>query len=66
MIPKDHPRYHSLVRRENIANIEAKFNENEFLTALDMVKASKEKATSINSELTEVIAKYKSNVKGRK
>lgn len=50
----------------NLANIEAKFNEKEYLTALDMVKASKEKATSINTELTEVIAKYKANVKGRK
>lgn len=49
-----------------LTNAETKFNANEYLTALDMVKASKEKATSINSELTEVIAKYKSNVKGRK
>lgn len=49
-----------------LVNAETKFNENEYLTALDMVKASKEKATLINSELTEVIAKYKSNVKGRK
>ncbi|HAF29451.1 MAG TPA: hypothetical protein DCG75_10430 [Bacteroidales bacterium] len=49
-----------------LTNAETKFSANEYLTALDMVKASKEKATSINTELTEVIAKYKSNVKGRK
>ncbi|MBN1598042.1 MAG: hypothetical protein JW894_07090 [Bacteroidales bacterium] len=38
----------------------------EYLTALDKAKAAKEKANSINAELTEVIAKYKANVKGKK
>lgn len=49
-----------------LTNVDLKFNESEYLTALDMVKASKEKATAINTELTEVIAKYKANIKGRR
>ncbi len=35
----------------------------EYLATLDKVNAAKEKATSINTELTDVIAKYKANVK---
>ncbi|MEE4257941.1 MAG: hypothetical protein V2I47_12950 [Bacteroidales bacterium] len=38
----------------------------DYIPALDKVKAAKEKAGMINTELSEVIAKYKSNVKGRK
>ena len=38
----------------------------EYLTSLDKAKAAKEKASSINTELTDVIAKYKANVKGRR
>lgn len=38
----------------------------EYLPTLDKVKAAKAKATSINTELQEVIAKYKVNVKNRK
>jgi hypothetical protein len=37
----------------------------EYLPSLDKAKAAKEKATAINTELSEVIAKYKSNVKRR-
>ena len=38
----------------------------EYFATLDKVNAAKEKANAINGELTEVIAKYKSNVKNRK
>lgn len=38
----------------------------EYFPALDKVKAAKDKAGMINTELSEVIAKYKSNVKARK
>lgn len=37
-----------------------------YVVALDKAKAAKEKAVSINSELSNVIAKYKANVKKRK
>ncbi|MFH0756796.1 MAG: hypothetical protein V2B15_05885 [Bacteroidota bacterium] len=50
--------------------IEASMNETgamlangDYLATLDKVNAAKEKATSINTELSEVIAKYKANVK---
>ena len=36
----------------------------DYLTTLEKVKTAKEKASSINTELTNVIAKYKANVKG--
>jgi len=38
----------------------------DYLATLDKAKAAKEKATSINTELSGVIAKYKANVKNRK
>ena len=38
----------------------------EYLGTLDKVTAAKAKAESINAELTQVIAKYKANVQGRK
>lgn len=37
----------------------------DFATVLDKTNAAKEKATAIQTELTEVIAKYKANVKKR-
>ncbi len=38
----------------------------DYIATLDKAKAAKEKASSINAELTEVIAKYKANVMKRK
>lgn len=42
------------------------FNAGDYLATLEKVNAAKEKATTINTELTDVIAKYKVNVKARK
>ncbi len=42
------------------------FNAGDYLATINKVKAAKEKATAINTELSEVIAKFKTNVKGRK
>ncbi|MBN1117172.1 MAG: hypothetical protein JXA77_08210 [Bacteroidales bacterium] len=42
------------------------FESGDFLATLDKAKAAKEKATAINAELTNVIAKYKTNVKGKR
>ena len=42
------------------------FETGDYLATLDKAKATKEKATAINTELTDVIAKYKTNVKNRK
>jgi hypothetical protein len=39
------------------------FETGNYLATLDKVKAAKEKATAINTELTDVIAKYKASVK---
>ncbi len=39
------------------------FETGDYLATLDKAKAAKEKATSINTELSDVIAKYKANVK---
>lgn len=59
--------------RGEIDAIEASLNETapmvengDYIPALDKVKAAKEKAGMINTELSDVIEKYKSNVKGRK
>ena len=41
------------------------FESGEYLASLDKANAAKDKATSINTELTQVIAKYKSNVAKR-
>ena len=53
--------------------IEATINEvnntlesGDYLATLEKTKAAREKANAINVELTEVIAKYKGNVKNRK
>ncbi len=43
----------------------AMFETGDYLATLDKANAAKEKATSINAELTEVIAKFKANVRGR-
>lgn len=43
-----------------------KFEEGEYLTSLNMVNVSKDKAASINVELNAVINKYKANQKGKK
>lgn len=45
----------------NLTEADAKFNLGDYMATLDIVNASKEKATSINTELTEVIAKYRAN-----
>lgn len=42
------------------------FETGDYLTTLDKGKAAKEKANSINIELSKVIAKYKANVKNKK
>ncbi len=42
------------------------FETGDYLATLDKAKAAKEKATSINTELTDVIAKYKANVKSKR
>lgn len=42
------------------------FEAGDYLATLDKANAAKEKAMSINTELTTVIEKYKSNVKARK
>ena len=42
------------------------FEAGDYITTPDKVKVAKEKATAINTELTDVIAKYKANVKGKK
>lgn len=44
----------------------AMFETGDYLATLDKANAAKEKATSINTELTDVIAKFKANVRGRK
>ncbi len=41
-------------------------DQGEYLTAMDKIKAGQEKAQMINTELTDVITKYKSNVRNRK
>ncbi len=42
------------------------FEAGDYMITLDKAKAAKEKATAINSELSEVIAKYKANVQSRR
>ncbi|MBN1119208.1 MAG: hypothetical protein JXA77_18505 [Bacteroidales bacterium] len=42
------------------------FESGDYLATLDKAKAAKEKATAINTELSGVIAKYKTNVKNKK
>jgi hypothetical protein len=50
----------------SVNEADVKFKIGEYPVALDMVNASKEKAISINTELTSVIAKYNANKKGVK
>lgn len=50
----------------SVNDADIKFKTGEYIIALDMVNASKEKTASINSELTAVIAKYNANKKGVK
>lgn len=42
------------------------FESGDYMSSLDKANAAKEKATAINSELSEVIAKYKANVQSRR
>ncbi len=42
------------------------FEAGDYMICLDKANAAKEKATAINSELSEVIAKYKANVQSRR
>jgi len=50
----------------SVSEADVKFKIGEYPVALDMINASKEKATAINTELTSVIAKYNANKKGVK
>ena len=47
----------------SVAEAEGLFQKGDYLVCLDKAKAAKQKAASINTELSEVIAKYKSNVR---
>lgn len=47
----------------SIGDTQAMIENGDYLAALDKAKAAKEKATAINTELSNVIAKYKANVK---
>jgi hypothetical protein len=47
----------------SIGETGAMIENGEYLPTLDKVNAAKEKATAINTELTDVIAKYKGNVR---
>ncbi|PLX14068.1 MAG: hypothetical protein C0597_10580 [Marinilabiliales bacterium] len=49
-----------------LAEAQLNFSEGNYLTTLSMVNASKEKATSINTELNVVISKYKLNQKAKR
>lgn len=49
----------------SLVEVNTLFEAGDYLVSLDKVKASKEKATSINAELTEAIEKYKSKGKKR-
>jgi hypothetical protein len=49
-----------------VAEANTLYEKGEFMGSLDKSKAAKEKASAINSELTEVIAKYKVNSKSKK
>lgn len=42
------------------------FEKGEYLASLDLTKAAKEKAAAINTELQDVIAKYKANTKAKR
>lgn len=46
--------------------VDKMMEQEEYLASMDKAKIAKEKATAINQELTTVISKYKSNVKGKK
>lgn len=50
----------------SINETSALFETGDIMASLTKANAAKEKAASINSELTEVIAKYKANVQGRR
>lgn len=49
----------------SINETSAMFESGDYLATLDKANAAKEKATAINTELKEVIAKYKANTKGK-
>ena len=50
----------------SVNEINTAFETGDYPSVLDKAKAAKEKATSINTELSGVIAKYKANVMNRK
>lgn len=50
----------------SVTETSALLEKGEYLPGLDKARAAKEKAGSINAELTQVIAKYKANVKARR
>jgi hypothetical protein len=47
----------------SVAEAEAIFDTGDYLVCLDKARAAREKAAAINNELSEVIAKYQSNVR---
>lgn len=49
----------------SISETSAMFESGEYLASLDKVNASKEKATSINAELSRVVEKYQANARPR-
>jgi len=49
----------------SINEINTLFESGDYLATLDKAGAAKEKASAINTELTEVIAKYKANIRNR-
>lgn len=51
------------VIENSLTEVEGMVENGLIIPALDKVKAAKEKAASINTELSEVIAKYKANVR---
>ncbi|MBN2522218.1 MAG: hypothetical protein JXB24_03040 [Bacteroidales bacterium] len=50
----------------NVNEINASSDQDNYLTTLNKVKVTKEHAVAINTELKDIIAKYQSNVRGRK
>ncbi len=50
----------------NVNEINASPDQDNYLTILNKVKMIKEQAAAINTELKDIIAKYQSNVRGRK
>ncbi len=50
----------------NVNEINALLDQDNYLTTLNKAKITKEQALAMNTELKDIIAKYQSNVRGRK